>query len=222
MGFFTKDYVDFLQELVRNNDRDWFNANKKRYEKSVKEPFTVFVQTMIDRVQEKDASVVITPKDAMFRIYRDTRFSKDKTPYKTHMSAIISAGGRKHMIKPGIYIQFGAEDARIYSGAYQLDKNQLQGVREAIASDLKGFERLLKAKDFKEKFGEIHGDEHKRLPKEFQEAAKKQPLLYKKSFYFFAKFEPDVILKDNIADIMMEYYLAAQPLGRFFASAAEG
>ena len=221
MAFFTKDYIDFLQELTKNNDREWFNANKKRYEKSVKEPFAAFVQTMIDRVQEKDANVVITPKDAIFRIYRDTRFSKDKTPYKTHMSAIISAGGRKHMIKPGIYIQFGAEDARIYSGAYQLDKNQLQAVREAIASDLEGFEKLLKAKAFKEKFGEIYGDEHKRLPKEFQEAAEKQPLLYKKSFYFFAKFEPEMILKDNLADMLMEYYTAGQPLGRFLAEAAE-
>ena len=223
MAYFTQDFIDFFSELSANNNRDWFHANKSRYEKNVKNPFHDFVQHMIDRVHAVDKTVVITPKDAIFRINRDIRFSADKTPYKTHMSAIVSSGGKKHKTVPnGMYFQFGPEDDRIYGGAYMLDKNQLQLVREGIASDLSGFEKLIKAKPFAKKFGELHGDEHKRLPKEFQEAAEKQPLLYKKSFYFFAKFEAETILRDDLPDLLMDYYRAGRTVSEFFASAMQG
>ena len=219
MAYFTKDYLDFFKELAANNHRDWFTANKKRYENSVKKPFNNFVQEMIDRMQAVDNRVLITPKDAIFRINRDIRFSADKTPYKTFMAAVVSPGGRKDTSKLGLYFQFGPEDARIYSGAYSLDKNQLLAVRGAIAQDLDAFDELINAPDFKKKFGTIHGDEHKRLPKEFQEPAEKQPLLYKKSFYYFAKFPPETILQDNLPETLMDYYQTAMPLGLFFEQA---
>ena len=219
MAYFTSDFIEFFKELSANNHRDWFQANKKRYENSVKKPFNAFVQVMIDRMQADDHRVVITPRDAIFRINRDIRFSADKTPYKTHMSAVISAGGKKSKSKPGVYVQFGAEDARIYSGAYELDKHQLYAVREKIAANPDSFAQLLADKAFAEKFGAIHGDEHKRLPKEFQEAAKQQPLIYKKSFYYFAALPPEFILEENLPELVMEYYFAGKPLGAFFADA---
>ena len=100
MAYFTQDFIDFFQELSANNHREWFHANKKRYEQQVKVPFQSFVQLMIDRVQEVDRNVVLTPKDAIFRINRDIRFSADKTPYKTNVSAIISSGGKKDKNDP--------------------------------------------------------------------------------------------------------------------------
>lgn len=223
MAFFTQDYLDFFRELTENNQREWFHANKKRYENAVKKPFNAFVQHMIDRVHAVDNRVIITPKDAIFRINRDIRFSADKTPYKTHMSAIVSAAGKKEKSVPnGMYFQFSGADARIYGGAYMLDKNQLQAVREGIASDLSGFEKLIKAKDFTEKFGSLQGDEHKRLPKEFKEVAEKQPLLFKKSFYYFATFPAEAILSDDLPDLLMEYYEAGRPVSEFFAQAMQG
>ena len=223
MAYFTQDFIDFFKELTDNNQREWFHANKKRYETSVKKPFQSFVQLMIDRVQEVDKTVVIAPKDAIFRINRDIRFSADKTPYKTNVSAIVSSGGKKHKDVPnGMYFEFGADRASIYGGAYMLDKNQLQLVREGIASDLSGFEKLIKEKDFDTKFGGLHGDEHKRLPKEFKEVGEKQPLIYKKSFYFFHKFDPKIILRKDLPDVLMEYYLAGKPVSDFFAQAMRG
>ena len=222
MAFFTKDFLDFFRELSRNNHRDWFQANKKRYETSVKKPFATFIQVMIDRMQADDPNVILTPKDAIFRINRDIRFSKDKTPYKTHMAAIISAGGKKNKTVPGIYLQFGAEETRLYSGAHMLEKDQLQRVREAIAAHPEKFSKLVNDKAFNKKFGEIHGEENKRLPKEFEEAAARQPLLFKKSFYYFHQFEPEVILKDDLADIIMDYWMTAKPLGAFFTRAISG
>ncbi len=222
MAYFTKDFLKFIKDLSKNNNRDWFNANKSRYIEHVKEPFEAFIQVMIDEMQKLDRNVLITPRDAIFRIYRDTRFSKDKTPYKNHISAIVSQGGRKNKSSPGIYMQFSAEDARIYSGAYELDKNALQNVREGIASNLKEFNSLINDRKFKNKFGEVLGEKNKRIPKEFQAVAEEQPLIANKQFYYFAKFEPEIILDSKLPKKMMEYYKIAQPLGNFLWEASKG
>jgi len=222
MAYFTKDFLKFIKDLSKNNNRDWFNANKSRYIEHVKEPFEAFIQVMIDEMQKLDRNVLITPRDAIFRIYRDTRFSKDKTPYKTHISAIVSRGGRKNKSSPGIYIQFSAEDARIYSGAYELDKNALQNVREGITSNLKEFNSLINDRKFKNKFGEILGEKNKRIPKEFQEIAEVQPLIANKQFYFFAKFDPEIVLDPKLTKIMIDHYKIAQPLGNFLWEASKG
>ncbi len=222
MAYFTKDFLKFIKDLSKNNNRDWFNANKSRYIEHVKEPFEAFVQVMIDEMQKLDPNILITPKDAIFRIYRDTRFSKDKTPYKTSVAAVISQKGRKDTSSPGIYVQFNAEDARVYSGAYQLDKNALQNVREGIASNLEEFNALINDRKFKNKFGEIQGEKNKRIPKEFQEIVEKQPLIANKQFYYFAKFEPEFVLDPKLPKKLMEYYKVARPLGNFLWNATKG
>jgi uncharacterized protein (TIGR02453 family) len=222
MKYFTTNFLNFLAELSIHNERDWFTANKSRFKKDVEAPFLKFADAMIDRAKAVDPRIAITAKDTVFRIYRDTRFSADKTPYKTHMSALIAPGGRKAMHPGGMYLQMSHEDFRIYGGAYQPDKDALQRIREAIAADLTGFNKLINEKNFKEKFGELHGEENKRIPKEFNEAAEKQPLIYKKSFYFFHAFDPEVILRDDLPDLVMEYYLAGKPVGDFFGKAIVG
>ena len=219
MAHFTKDFTAFFKDLAANNDREWFHANKKRYEKSVKGPFKNFVQEMIDRIAKEDPQVKLEPKDAIFRIARDTRFSKDKTPYKMHMSAIISPNGRKDHSTPGVYIQLGAEDVRFYGGAYAPDKDQLYTMREYITKNLKEFDKVISEKSFKQAFGEIHGEKNKRIPKEFMDAAEKQPLLYNKGWYYFVKLKPSLIAKDELCDVLMEHYHVSKPIKEFFTKA---
>jgi len=219
MKFFNQDFIKFFEELTKNNNRDWFHSQKKRYETSVKLPFAQFVQEIINRIHDQDQTVTMEAKEAIFRINRDIRFSKDKSPYKTHMAAIVSSGGKKDMTTPGIYLQLSAEDARLYSGVYMADKNQIQQMREHIASHLDEFDQLINQSDFKKKFGEIHGEKNKRLPKEFQELEKQQPLIANKSFYYFAKFKPQEILKENFADTILNYYKTTFGLKGFFTEA---
>ena len=219
MSHFTKDFLKFFKELRKNNNRDWFNKNKPRFIEHVKEPFESFIQDLIDEYRKIDPSISISPKESIFRIYRDTRFSKDKTPYKEHVSGIISPGGRKDMTTPGIYIQLNDVDARIYSGVYQPDKNQLQSIRTAIAGDLKGFKKLISKKAFVDAYGEVRGEKNKRLPKEFVEAAEEQPLIFNKGFYYFTSLKPNTILEKNFAKTVMKYYKIAKPLSDFLASA---
>ena len=91
-----KSFFDFLKDLGKNNDLDWFHANKKRYEKDLKEPFLALLEDIVVKAVKVEPDLATTPvKSMMFRINRDIRFSKDKSPYKTYVSAVIGAGGTK-------------------------------------------------------------------------------------------------------------------------------
>ena len=103
MAFFEKDFLDFFIELAPNNNKDWFDLNRHRYANSVREPFKKFVSHMIENMSKDMPELKdLEPKDCTFRVNRDIRFSKDKTPYKLRMSALITPGGKKKR----------AEDAR--------------------------------------------------------------------------------------------------------------
>lgn len=222
MKFFTADFLDFFRELEANNNREWFEANKKRFKKNVETPFVDFIGRMIDRFQEVRPAFMLAPKDAVFRIYRDIRFSADKTPYKTHMSALVAPGGRKGMHNEGAYIEISAQHARLYGGMYMPDTNQLRNLRENIAANADTFDKLLKDKKFEKYFdGKIHGEQNKRLPAELAEAAQKQPLLFNKSFYFFHTLPAGEILEDDLDQKMMDAYLAGRPMGEFLANASQ-
>lgn len=220
MAYFTQDYIDFFKELAANNNKDWFHANKKRYEKSVKEPFEAFVEELIARTAKIDKRFEADPKKAMFRIYRDVRFSKDKTPYKMHMSAVVAPGGRKEgMGIPGMYVQLGAEDVRFYSGLYSPEKDVLYQVREYIAKHSNQLDKLVNDADFKKRFGELRGEKNKIIPKEFKATAAKQPFIFNKQFYFFASLPTKTMLQDDFCDVLMDYFDASQPMRKYLTKA---
>ena len=215
MIYFTKDFLDYLKDLSKNNNRDWFHGNKKRYEESVKGPFINFLEALKDALQEVDGPIPHTGKEGMMRINRDTRFSKDKTPYKTHMAAIISSHGKGDKRLPGMYIQASPDDLRFYSGCHMLEKDDLLNVRNHIKDNLEEFNNLVTDTSFTQVFGEVHGERHKRLAPEFAEIAETQPLIANKGFYYFKKYEPGVILEEDLIGKLVEDYKVGKPLGQF-------
>lgn len=219
MAWFTNDFNAFFKELAKNNNKDWFDANRKRYETSVKKPFEAFVGEAIKRIAKHDKNVRIEPKEAIFRINRDIRFSKDKTPYKLNCSAIISAAGRKDHATPGIYFELGPESVRFYGGAYQPEKEQLERIRLAIERDPKGFRKTIDSKSFKAFFDGVHGEAIKVLPAEFKEAAKKEPLIANKQFYVAAELPANLVVDPRLMDHLMDHYTAMSPLNRWLAGA---
>lgn len=221
MTYFDSDFLQFFKDLAANNNRDWFHANKKRYEGSVKNPFKAFITDLIQEVKAIEPNIDMEAKDAIFRINRDIRFSKDKSPYKLHSSAAISAGGRKAMNIPGIYVQIDPEHLSIYSGVYQPGKDDLYAIREHIAANHEKFEQLINDVHFKSSFGSIQGEVNKIIPKEFKTAAQEQPLLYKKNFYYFVEMEPESILKEDVMTVILGHYKNALPLNRFFTEAIQ-
>ena len=221
MAHFNKDYFDFFKELAAHNNKEWFDANRDRYQKSVKEPFDKFVADLIAEIKKIDKKIQIEPKDAIFRINRDIRFSKDKTPYKTNRSAIISPKGRKDKSFPGLYIEFSPEHCRIYGGVYMPDKTQLYNIRETIAKNPKKLQKLTSDKKFTEKFGEMRGEKNKIIQKEFKEIGETFDPIYNKQFYWFKEFDPKDALKDDFMKEVIDTYKANKPLMNYFEEAIQ-
>jgi len=215
MVYFTKNSFEFLTDLEKNNDREWFNANKKRFIEDLKDPFEKFIADLIEAMTPFFDSMPIAPKDAIFRIYRDVRFSKNKLPYKTRVSALVNPGGRKEMTRPGLYIEISAREIGIYSGLYMLDTQQLRNVRSHISHNLDLFDRLITNPSFKKTFGEVRGEQNKRIPKEFEEDLKEQPLLLNKQFYYFTTLPAASALQNGFIKEVVDTYKVAQPLSEF-------
>lgn len=220
MAYFTKDYTEFLKDLAGNNNREWYHANKKRFETSVKQPFEEFITAVIERLKKHDKSLDgLEAKKCIFRIYRDVRFSKDKTPYKTQMSAVVAAGGRKDMDSVGVYLELTPEWVRVYAGMYMPDTEQKDRIRHYIADNAKEFDKLVSDKTFVKFFGKVHGEQNKTVPKELKEAAEKQPLILNKQWYYFSEMKPKEITNPKLVDLVEERYLASKPLSEFLAKA---
>jgi len=215
MAWFTPEYNRFFKELAANNNKEWFDANKKRYESAVKKPFEAFVGEVIARIAKVDPRIRIEPKEAIFRINRDIRFSNDKTPYKLNRSALVSPAGRRDHNAPGIYFQLGADSVGFYGGAYQPEKDELQRLRERIMDEPKKFKALYQDKAFKKLLGEVQGEKNKILPAEFREAAAKEPLLYNKQLYYGADLPAKTVVDPKLADILMDHYHAMRPMSQF-------
>ena len=218
-AWFTNDFNRFFKDLAGNNNKEWFDAERKRYEASVKEPFTAFVAEVIVRIAKKDRSVAIGSKDAIFRINRDIRFSKDKTPYKLEASALVSSEGRKGMSTPGIYFALGPEAVRIYGGCYLPDRDQLHRIRTAIARDGSGLRKAIGGKAFKERFGAIQGEVNKVLPAEFKKAAQEEPLIANKQFYVGTEKPARLVTNPALLDVVLEHWSAMAPLNAWLTGA---
>jgi len=218
MAWFSEDLSAFLRDLSENNNKEWFEANKKRYENSVKKPLEAFAGELIPRMQLIDPSITTTPKQAVFRIYRDTRFSKDKAPYKENAAMVIAPGGRHEPGKVGLYFNTDKEQMVIASGLYFVEPAQLAKVRQHIVDTGPELRRLLADKDFVQHFGELQGEKNKVLPAEFKAAAVVEPLVANKQFFYWASYPAKELLREDLPDFVMAHMLACQPLNLFLTT----
>ena len=217
MTFFKEEFLHFFIDLASNNNKEWFDENRKRYEGFVKNPFKDFVNHLIQVISEIDDSFIgVEASECIFRINRDIRFSKDKTPYKMNVSAIISPEGKKSKAINGVYIELDPEHFRVYGGVYEIDKDDLLSVREEIAKDPIKFKSIYSDANFKSVFGELLGEKNKVLPKELKEFGEIEPLIFNKQWYFYKQFNPDVILQEDLDQIVVDCYKAGRPVENYF------
>ncbi len=211
----------FLSDLKTNNNRAWFQANKERYENTVKFPFEAFVTTLIEGLRIHDPNIAITAKDAIFRINRDTRFSADKSPYKTNVGALISRYGRKHKFYPGFYFHLEPGSFMIGGGAYFLDRPKIDNIREAILEHKDEWAALTQSPDFQKLFGGILGERIKRIPKHLSGIAQEYPEVANKQFYYAAHYPAAEFSRPDIAAMIIEHFRIAAPLNAFLATAIQ-
>jgi uncharacterized protein (TIGR02453 family) len=158
-----KPTLEFLESLDRNNNRAWFRAHGPEFDEA-NDAFEAFVSALIDELRPTEGLRALTAKDCIFRIYRDIRFSKDKTPYKTHMGAYIAPGGKKAMAM-GYYVHVSPGDSMIAGGLHDPDPRQLDRFRQAIVRDAGLFKKIVGAKSFREYFGDVEGEKLKTAPR---------------------------------------------------------
>ena len=217
MNYFTKELAAFLKNLEKNNNRDWFDANKPTYESAVKDPFYRFVSDWLELIHKEFPLIHLDPKEAIFRIHKDVRFSKDKTPYKTQVSALVTEKGRKGMDLPGFYLEITAKGAALYSGMYMPNAKQLQALRKHIIYNEEEFTALKKDKAFVKIFKEVGGEKNTVLAAEFKEHADRIPELYNKQFIFQREWTFDEVLDKKFMNQLMEACKAAWPMSTFLS-----
>jgi uncharacterized protein (TIGR02453 family) len=181
--------LDFLKKLSRNNNREWFEKNKSRY-LEIKDEFELFVTDVLQEMTTCDESLAgLNPKKLTFRIYRDVRFSKDKTPYKTNVSAGISPAG-KGMGVPGYYFQIQpGNNSMVAAGMYQPSPENLIKIRQEIDYNGEQLVNILGEKKFKKTFGDLwKEDKLKTMPKGYPAAHPHSELLKLKSFMVLRSF----------------------------------
>ncbi|MCI0694134.1 DUF2461 domain-containing protein [candidate division KSB1 bacterium] len=211
----------FLKELKANNNREWFNANKPRFEE-VKDEFESFIATLIPRIAAFDPAIAqLEPKKCIFRIYRDTRFSKEKTPYKTNLGAHLVAFAQKPHDRAGYYVHLEPGNVFLAGGAYMPPAPWLRAIRQSIDREGKALTKILHSAGFKKYFGEMEGEKLKTRPNDYPEEHPYIELLRYKSFLAVHPVSDKDATSENFAEHCARVFKALKPFDDFLNKSLE-
>lgn len=214
--------LQFLKKLKNNNNRDWFEVHKNEFNEAKLE-FEEFVQKLIGVISKFDKSVSpdLKAKDCVFRIYKDVRFSKDKTPYKTNFGASINPGGKKSL-QAGYYFHVQPGNIFIAGGNYMPPPDMLQAIRQEIDYNGDKLGKILKAKSYTAYFdGLDQEDKLKTVPKGYDKEHKYLELLKLKSFIAFTNVDEKKLNSKDILTYLGNGYKAMLPLNQFLREAID-
>ncbi|MEM7481883.1 MAG: DUF2461 domain-containing protein [Acidobacteriota bacterium] len=222
-----KSLFTFLRDLQENNDRDWFNANKKRYEREVKEPALQLISDFGPRLRKVSRHIDAIPKavgGSLFRIYRDTRFSKDKTPYKTHAGIQFRHQQGKDVHAPGYYLHLEPGQVFFGGGIYHPDSATLKAIREALDDRTAAWKKLRKDLGDDESSGKtfhLAGDSLKRPPRGYDADHPLIDDLKRKDFIAITHLTEKDALAPGLLDRLEALCRQTAPLMRFLCKAVD-
>ena len=212
---FPEAGLRFLRRLKRNNNREWFLANRAEYEEFVKKPMERLVEALASEFARFAPEFQSSPKASLYRIYRDTRFSKDKAPYKTHVAAFFRPRGLGKHEGAGFYFHISTRELLIGGGLYMPSPEDLHGVRTAIASDCRGFNAIVQNRRFRRLFGELSGERLTRVPRGFPAEHKAAEYLKLKQFLAGRTLSTKIATSAGFPKTLLEAFEALTPLLRF-------
>lgn len=217
----TYPTLQFLKDLVLNNNREWFAANKHRYDKSLKEAKEL-AASWIDGVAVFDEDVADNdPGKAIFRIYRDTRFSPDKTPYKNHIGMAIGKGGRTSA-HAGYYLHIAPGESFIAGGKWMPLGEELKKIRQEIDYNYSQLQAIVQAEEFRNTFNDFDQElKLKKTPKDYPVDHPAIEWLKLKSFTVTHRFTDDEILSEDFSKLVVSCSKTMHPLLRFLNTALE-
>lgn len=212
--------LEFLEALSVNNNRDWFHDNRDWYEES-RDKFLFVTDVMINEIRKFDPEIpVMSPKDCMFRIFRDVRFSNDKRPYKTNFGSYISKGGRKG-VNAGYYFHISPEENFIGGGIYMPPAEPLKAVRSYISTNACELLEIISQPAFKNMYHEMYDDKLKTAPKGFPKDHEHIELLRYKSFIFSHLMSRTDVIGENFIEKMVTAFRLLQPFNQYLNKAVD-
>ncbi len=210
---FTPDGLRFLRGLARNNNRDWFNERKPIYESELKRPMLAVIEAVTGAMMDFASAHVRAPESIMMRIYRDTRFSKEKLPYKTHVAGWWVHDGLKKTSGAGFYLHISGKQVEIAVGAFMPETEQLLAIRRFLMEHHTEYWRLAKARSLRRLFpDEENGVPLSRSPKGFPAEHPAAPLFRQRRWGFGASLPAEAATERNFAKTVADYFRAGAPL----------
>jgi uncharacterized protein (TIGR02453 family) len=213
-----KPVMTFLGKLAKHNDRTWFEAHRPEYEEA-RLSFLSFVQELIDGLNRFEDMRGVTPKDCVMRIYRDVRFSKDKSPYKTGLGASIGPGGRKsYGFQYYLHLEPGGH-SMVAGGLHEPEAAQLNAFRATIGRDARPFKAIVGAKTFRQYFGEVSGERLKTAPQGYDRTHPEIDLLQLKEVVAVHKLADDVVVAPGLSAHVIKVCAAMKPFLEYLREA---
>jgi uncharacterized protein (TIGR02453 family) len=212
---FSPEAITFLRNLQRNNRREWFQPRKEKYEALIKDPMLELVGCLNDEFARFAPNYLTPPQKAMYRIYRDTRFSKDKTPYKTHISGIfprVTAVKREGAV---FYFHFTAKELLAFGGIYSPERDELMAYRSLIQERHQELEEILDSKMLRRTVGPLQGEQLTRMPKGFSEDHPAESLLRRKQWYLEAILDVRLVTSPQILPELAKQFEIMAPFVEF-------
>jgi uncharacterized protein (TIGR02453 family) len=212
---FSARTLSFLRRLKRNNRREWFNAHKEEYERDVRDPMIALIERLAIDFRTFAPDMVASPKLSLYRIYRDTRFSENKTPYKTHVAAVFPCRGLPKHEGAGMYVHVSTEDVWAGGGLWAPPTPELQRVREHIAENSRKLKAIVNAPAFRRTVGELEGDRLQRVPRGFPKDHEAAEYLKHRQFLAGAEFPAAFATSPKFYAGVVEVFRRIAPLVRF-------
>jgi uncharacterized protein (TIGR02453 family) len=216
MSIITKETIHFLSQLKLNNNKPWFEKNRPVYDKARAE-YLGFVTKLVEGIRKIEIIPEKEPVKYIQRIYRDIRFSKDKTPYKSHFSSIIERGPENR--KCPLYIQIKPGGSMMGGGIWDPLSETLKMIRQEIDYNGAGLRKIIHAKDFIKYFGRISGDKLSRPPKGYEADNPNIELLKFKQLFVQRNFDDDLVMSKQLIPEILKSYKAALVFFTFFDTA---
>jgi len=212
---FPKEGLQFLRLLKRNNNREWFQQHKGIYESHVKAPIHNLIEALGRDFQTFAPEFVASPKVSAYRIHRDTRFAKDKSPYKTHVAAVFPHAALGKHEGAALYLHISPSEMFIGGGLYMPLPEDLQALRSHIAENPRGFERIVQGTAFRRMFGSVHGERLTRVPRGFPADHPAAEYLKYKQFLASRTLEPEIVTSAQFYKTVVETFRGMLPFIRF-------
>ncbi|MBV6431327.1 MAG: hypothetical protein IANPNBLG_01457 [Bryobacteraceae bacterium] len=206
---FPQEGIAFLRGLKNNNNREWFQPRKEIFDLRVKAPMEQLVDALNSHFLRFAPHYITDPKKAIYRIYRDTRFSKDKTPYKTHIAASFSRAGMEKHVSAGYYFSVAPEEIEVAAGVYMPGPGELRSIRNHLAAHHEEFRKILRAATLRKLMGELWAQQLSRVPKGFSPNHPAADLIrYKHWTLFDTRLDPALILTPQLLPELVKRFQA--------------